>query len=70
MTLFALYLDGKAENWYDNFPNNSFTTIADFKTAFLGKFCSKKEPRHLVVALTSMKKSETETMDEFNNRFT
>ena len=70
MTLFALSLDGKVENWYDNLPNNSFTTIADFKTAFLGKFGSNKEPRHLVAALTSMKKSETETMDEFNNRFT
>ena len=69
MILFALSLDGKASNWYDNLPNNSFSTIADFKTAFLGKFGSKKEPRHLVAALTSMK-SKTETMDEFNNRFT
>ena len=37
MTLFALSLDGKAGNWYDNLPNNSFTTIADFKSAFLEK---------------------------------
>ena len=70
MTLFSLSLDGKAGNWYDNLPDNSFATLADFKTAFLGKFGSKKEPRHLVAALTSMKKSDTETMDEFNNRFT
>ena len=28
MTLFALSLDGKAGNWYNNLPNNSFTTIA------------------------------------------
>ena len=35
MTLFALSLDGKAGNWYDNLPNNSFTTIADFKSVFL-----------------------------------
>ena len=70
MTLFSLSLDGKAGNWYDNLPNNSFATLADFKTAFLGKFGSKKEPRHLVAALTSMKKSDTETMDEFNDRFT
>ena len=70
MTFLALSLDGKAGNQYDNLPNNSFTTIADFKTAFLGKFGSEKEPRHLVAALTSMKKSEMETMDEFNNKFT
>ena len=70
MTLFALSLDGKAGNWYDNLPNNSFTTIEAFKAAFLGKYGSKKEPRHLVAALTSMKKSDTETMDEFNDRFT
>ena len=69
MTLFALSLDGKAGNWYDNLPDNSFATLADFKAAFLGNFGSKKEPRHLVAALTSIKKSETETMDEFNNRF-
>ena len=43
MTLFALSLDSKAGNWYDNLPDNSFTTLADFKTAFLGKFGSKKE---------------------------
>ena len=70
MTMFALSLDGKAGNWYDNLPNNSFTTIADFKTTFLEKFGNKKESRHLAATLTSMKKSETETMDEFNNRFT
>ena len=63
-------MDGKAGNWNDNLPNNSFATIEAFKAAFLGIFGSKKEPRHLVAALTSMKKSETETMDEFNNRFT
>ena len=44
--------------------------MAAFKTAFLNKFGSKKEPRHLVATLTSIKKSDTETMDEFNNRFT
>ena len=54
MTLFALSLDGKAGNWYDNLPNNSFTTIADFKSAFLEKIGSKKEPRHLVATLTSV----------------
>ena len=70
MTLFALSLDGKARSWYDNLSNNSFATLQAFKATFLGKFGSKKEPRHLVVALTSMKKSDTKTMDEFNNRFT
>ena len=70
MTLFVLSLDGKAGNWYDNLPDNSFTTLAKFKTVFLGKFGSRKEPRHLVATLTSIKKSETKTMDEFNNKFT
>ena len=70
MTLCCLSLDGKAGNWYDNLSNNAFATMAAFKTAFLDKFGSKKEPRHLVASLTSMKKYDTETMDEFNNRFT
>ena len=54
MTLFAL--DGKAGNWYDNLPDNSFATLADFKAAFLGNFDSRMKPRHLVAALTSIKK--------------
>ena len=69
MTLFSLSLDGKARNQYDNLPDNSFATLADFKATFLGMFGNRKEPRHLVAALTSINKYETETMDEFNNRF-
>ena len=42
MTLFALSLDGKAGNWYDNLPNNSFANIAAFKAALLKKFGSKR----------------------------
>ena len=46
MKLFALSLDGKAGDWYNNLLDNSFATLAAFKTAFTNKFGEKKEPRH------------------------
>ena len=46
MKLFALSLDGRAGDWYSNLPDNSFATLAAFKTAFTNKFGEKKEPRN------------------------
>ena len=65
MKLFDLSLDGKAGDWYNN-----FATLSDFKTSFTNKFGEKKEPRHQLASLTNIKKKDTETMDEFNTRFT
>ena len=69
MKLFALSLDGRVGDWYNNVPNNSFATLETFKTAFTNRFGEKKEPRTQVASLTNIKK-ENETMDEFNQRFT
>ena len=38
MKLFALSLDGDAGEWFNNLPNNSFATLATFKTTFTNKF--------------------------------
>lgn len=35
----------------------------------MGKFGEKKENRHLINAISFMKKNENETMEEFNKRF-
>ena len=45
MKLFSLSLDGKADDWYNNLPNNAFDTLVAFKTSFTNKFSEKKEPR-------------------------
>ena len=45
MKLFALSLDGDAGDWFNNLPDNSFATLATFKTAFTNKFSEKKEPQ-------------------------
>ena len=70
MKLFSLSLDGDAGDWFNNLSNNSFATLATFKTAFTNKFGEKKEPRHQLAALTTIKRGENETMDEFNKKFT
>ena len=70
MKLFAFSLDGKAGDWYNNLPYNSFVKLETFNTAFTNRFSEKKEPRHQLASLTNIKKKENETMDEFNQRFT
>ena len=43
MKLFALSLDGKVGDYYNNLPDNAFDTLAAFKTSFTNKFGEKKE---------------------------
>ena len=61
MKLFALSLDGRASDWYNNLPDNSFATLEAFKTAFTNRFGEKKEPRNQLDSLTNIKKKENET---------
>ena len=42
MKLFALSLDGKASDWYNNLLDNAFATLTAFKTAFTNTFGEKK----------------------------
>ena len=67
--LLSVSLDGDAGDWFNNLLDNSFATRAAFKTTFTNKFGEKKEPCHQV-ALTTIKRGENETMDEFNKKFT
>ena len=70
MKLFSLSLDRDAGDWFNNLPDNSFATLVTFKIAFTNKFGEKKEPRHQLAALTTIKRGENETMDEFDKKFT
>ena len=49
--------------------DDSYTTLSEFQDGFRKKWGEKKEPRHLLAALYSIKKMENETMDEFNTKF-
>jgi hypothetical protein len=70
MKLLALSLDGDAGDWFIGLPANSFATLTEFKTAFTNKYGEKKEPRHQLAALTNIKRSDMQTMEEFNKKFT
>ena len=52
-----------------NLDDDSYKTLSEFQDGFRRKWREKKEPRHLLGALHSIKKMENETMDEFNTKF-
>ena len=69
MKLFALSLEDDVEEWYLDLDDDSYKTLSEFQNAFRKKWGEKKEPRHLLAALYSIKKMENETMDKFNTKF-
>jgi hypothetical protein len=69
MKLFVLSLEDDALDWYEDKPNNSFKTLKELIDAFIEKWGEKRDQRHLLPALNTIKKNENETMDEFNKRF-
>jgi ribonuclease HI/transposase InsO family protein len=69
MKLFVLSLEDDASDWYEDQPNNTFKTLKELIDAFTEKWGEKRDHRHLLAALNTMKKNENETMDEFNKRF-
>ena len=69
MRLFVLSLEEDALDWFTEQPANSYDSLQAILTAFLNKFGEKKENRHLINAISNMKKNENETMEEFNKRF-
>ena len=69
MKLFVLSLEDGALDWYEDMPNNTFKMLKDLLDAFTEKWGEKKDHRHLLAALNSIKKNKNETMDEFNKNF-
>ena len=69
MKLFALSLEDDAEEWYYNLDDDSYKTLNEFLAGFKNKWGEKKEPRHLLASLHTIKKMENETIDEFNTNF-
>jgi hypothetical protein len=69
MKLFVLSLEDDASDWYEVMPNNSFKTLKDLLDSFTEKWGEKRDHRHLLAALNTIRKNENETMDEFNKKF-
>ena len=64
-----LYPLDDAEEWYLDLDDDSYKNLSEFQIGFRKKWGEKKEPGHLLTALYSIKKTENETMDEFNTKF-
>ena len=69
MKLFPLSLEDDAGEWYLDLDDDSYKNLSEFQDGFKKKWGEKKEPRHLLAALYSIKKMENEIMDEFNTKF-
>ena len=69
MKLFALSLEDEAFNWFSNLENNKYPTLNSLVDQFMDKWGDKREHRHALAALNTNRKSENETMIEFNKRF-
>jgi hypothetical protein len=69
MKLFVVSLEDDASDWYEDCPNNKFATLKDLLDAFTKRWEEKRDHRHLLVALNTIKKNENETMEEFNKKF-
>jgi predicted transcriptional regulator len=50
-------------------PTTSSKRLKDLLDAFTEKWGEKRDHRHLLAALNTIKKNENETMDEFNKKF-
>ena len=69
MNIFSLSLEDDVEEWYFDLDDDSYKTLSEFLEGFKKKWGEKKQPRHLLAALHNIKKTENETMDEFNTKF-
>jgi len=62
-------MSGDTTKWLDTFPNSSVDSFEKLKKVFLDKWAEKKDIRFILNALTSIKRKENETIEDFNNRF-
>jgi len=61
--------EADALDWFCDLPNNSYKTLKEVTEGFLCRWGDRKESRHLLAALSSIKKNENETVEEFIKRF-
>ena len=69
MKTFVLTFGEDVHDWFTEKPDNSFDTFESIVAAFKEKYGDKREDRHLVREISTIKKKENETIEEFNRRF-
>ena len=69
MRLFVLSLEEDALDSFTEQPANSYDSLQAIVNSFMGKYRERRENSHLISAISTMKKNENETMEEFNKRF-
>ena len=66
---FASFLTLDAAEWYKTLPAGTIATYDDLKKKFFDRWQEMKDPVLLNNALMTIKRSENESIEEFDRRF-
>jgi hypothetical protein len=69
MTLFVYSLEEDVAEWFSKQDPNKFSTLTKICQDFRERWGDQKKNRYLLASLSTSKKKENETMDEFNKNF-
>jgi hypothetical protein len=69
MRLFAQSLSGEVRKWFKALPAASIPNFASFETTFLARWGDKKNPLQLLTQYNNLKRTPSETVQEFSTRF-
>jgi hypothetical protein len=69
MRLFAQSLAGEVRKWFRALPTASILNFEAFETSFLAKWGDKKNPLQFLTQYNNMRRSPSETVQEFLARF-
>ena len=68
--MFAQTLDGEPRKRYKNLPYDSIWSYWDFEDSFKDKWVYKKKPKQYLSQYHSMNRKESDSIQEFSDRFT
>ena len=69
MRVFAQSLVGEARKWFTGLQNTTIADFPTFETLFKNKWEDKKNPRHYLSHYHSMRRKESDPIQEFLDRF-
>ena len=67
--LFAQCLAREERKWFTNLPDHSILNYQSFEDAFKNKWVDKKNPKLYLSQYHSMRRKESESVQEFSDRF-
>eukprot|EP01018_Ginkgo_biloba_P001515 Gb_17820 [translate_table: standard] len=69
LRMFVQSLEGDARKWFRNLPPDSIDSWVAFHNFFMEKWGEKKDHRYYLSEFGSMKKKDSESVNDFNKRF-